>query len=54
MAIARDERRTTELKMAAAHVEANELRGSVDCVGPAMETGEVIIIRETCWRDSWR
>ena len=23
--------------------------GIVDCVGPARETGEVTIIRETCW-----
>jgi len=47
MAIACDE--TTEHKMAAPRAGANELRGSVDCVGPAVETGEDKIIRETCW-----
>ena len=36
--------------MAAPHGRDTEpMRGSVDCVGPAMQTGEVTIIRETCW-----
>ena len=35
-----------ELIMATPRAGANELRGSVDCVGPA---GEDKIIRETCW-----
>ena len=43
MAIACDE--TTEHKMAAPRAGANELRGSVDCVGPAVEDK---VIRETC------
>ena len=40
MAFACNETRTTELKMAVPRAGANELRGSVDCVGPAVETGE--------------
>ena len=48
-AIACNETRTTEHKMAAPRAGANELRGSVDCVGPAVETGEDKIRRETCW-----
>ena len=47
MAIACDE--TTEHKMAVPCAGANELRENVDCVGPAVETGEDKIIRETCW-----
>ena len=43
MAIACDE--TTEHKMAVPRAGANELRGSVDCVGPAVEDK---VIRETC------
>ena len=35
-----------ELIMATPRAGANELRGSVDCVGPA---GEDKLIRETCW-----
>ena len=53
MAIVRDETRTVEYKMAAPRGGDTEpTRGSVDCVGPAMETGEVVtrdavtIIRE--------
>ena len=49
MASARDETRMVECKMAAPRAGANELRESVDCVGPAVETGEDKIIRETCW-----
>ena len=48
-AIACNETRTTEHKIAAPRAGANELRGSVDCVGPAVETGEDELIRETCW-----
>ena len=48
-AIARSKTRAVELKMAAPRAGANELRGSVDGVGPAVETGEDKIIRETCW-----
>ena len=48
MSIAGDETLTTEHKMAAPRAGANELRESVDYVGPAVETGEVKIIRETC------
>ena len=50
MAIACDEARTVECRMAAPHGgDPEPTRGSVDCVGPAMETGEVKIIWETCW-----
>jgi len=50
VAIARRETRTTEHKMAAPRGRDTEpAKGSVDCVGPRMETGEVTIIRKTCW-----
>jgi len=42
MAIARGETRTVEHKMAVPRVGANELGGSVDCVGRPMETSEVV------------
>ena len=54
MAVERDETRTMERKMAAPRGGTNDLRRSVNCVVPAMETGEfgtrdaVMIIRETC------
>ena len=49
-AMARDETRTTVCKMAAPRGDTIEpARGSVDCVGPAVEAGEDQIIRETCW-----
>ena len=38
--------------MAAPRAGANELRGSVDCVGPAVETSEDKLIRGTCWARS--
>uniref|UniRef100_A0A8C4NH12 Uncharacterized protein n=1 Tax=Eptatretus burgeri TaxID=7764 RepID=A0A8C4NH12_EPTBU len=49
MVVARSERQTTELKVAAPHVGANELGGSATAVRPAMEAGEDKIIRETHW-----
>ena len=49
MAIARDETRAVELKMATPRAGASELRGSVDCVGPAVEDK---LIRETVGRES--
>ena len=49
MAIARDETRTTEHKMAAPRVGANELGGSATAVRPTIKKGEDTIIRETCW-----
>jgi len=49
MVVACSETQTVECKMGAPRAGANELRESVDCVGPAVETGEVTIIQETCW-----
>ena len=49
-AMVRSETRAVELIKAAPRGDTMEpARGSVDCVGPAMETGEDKVIRETCW-----
>ena len=50
MAIARSEAWTVECRMAAPRGgDPEPTRGSVNCVGPAMEAGEDKIRRETCW-----